>query len=69
MQGLTNNGRGLYGNETSPVGRGQPPYGFPNDGLLNIRMLFAMNNTHSLSYVDSEDGRKPLVGFGINNCG
>ena len=40
--GATNNGRGLFGNETSPVGRGQPPYGFPNDGLLNIRMLYSV---------------------------
>eukprot|EP01050_Picozoa_sp_SAG11_P042164 SAG11_NODE_19284_length_470_cov_0.830189_2_plen_76_part_01 len=27
------------------------PDGFPNDGLLNIRMAYALNNSQNLSYV------------------
>jgi hypothetical protein len=39
-----------------------------NDGLLNIRLVVS-RDAHDLSYVDAEDGRRPIVELGINNCG
>jgi hypothetical protein len=52
------------------------PYGFPNDGLLNIRLAVSRSTTN-LSYVATGAGagasspgfRAPFVAWGVNTCG
>eukprot|EP00038_Savillea_parva_P008938 m.180164 g.180164 ORF g.180164 m.180164 type:complete len:634 (+) comp14943_c0_seq1:174-2075(+) len=44
------------------------PFGFGNDGLLDIRMVVSSNGTN-LKYVPGNGNRAPFVPLGINACG
>ena len=45
------------------------PYGFGNDGLLDIRLVTTRDLESNLSYVPARNGRSPFVPLGINKCG
>ena len=45
------------------------PYGFGNDGILDIRLVTARDTDSNLTYVPAVNGRAPFVPLGINKCG
>ena len=46
----------------------RPPYGFGNDGLLDVRLVVSRDGK-SLDYVPARNGRAPYVPLGLNECG
>lgn len=44
------------------------PFGFGNDGLLDIRLVVSRDGQH-LNYTTTPNGRSPYVPLGDNNCG
>lgn len=44
------------------------PYGFGNDGLLDIRLVVSRDGAH-LGYSEAKNGRSPWVPLGYNKCG
>jgi len=47
---------------------GAAPFGFRNDGLLDIRLAVSRDGK-KFSYPDARNGRSPFVPLGINTCG
>eukprot|EP00040_Diaphanoeca_grandis_P030387 m.179576 g.179576 ORF g.179576 m.179576 type:complete len:633 (-) comp31981_c0_seq2:690-2588(-) len=45
------------------------PYGFGNDGILDIRLVITRNLSANLTYTTATNARSPFVPLGINNCG
>lgn len=44
------------------------PWGFGNDGLLDIRLIVSRDGEH-LNYTSTANARQPFVPLGINDCG
>ena len=44
------------------------PFGFGNDGLLDIRLVVSRDGAH-VNYTTAENGRSPWVPLGVNKCG
>jgi len=44
------------------------PFGFGNDGLLDLRLVVSRDGAH-LNYTQSRNGRSPYVPLGDNHCG
>ena len=45
------------------------PYGFGNDGLLDIRLTYSNDIMENISYAQADNARSPFVSLGINTCG
>jgi hypothetical protein len=45
-----------------------PPYQFPNDGLVDVRLVVSRDGLN-LSYTDTANARSPFVPLGDNQCG